>query len=77
MGVINPTSTRAYIRHFEFPRDMNRLGPPPPGATSFFVGEDIGVAEMTIADPPKSHLGKQLTDNSASTLSNLYVGYPE
>jgi hypothetical protein len=37
-----PTSQRLFIKHLEFPKDMARLGPPPPGATNFFMGDRTG-----------------------------------
>ena len=37
-----PTSQRFFVNHFEFPKDLARLGSPPPGATSFFMGDRTG-----------------------------------
>jgi hypothetical protein len=36
------TSSSTYVSHFNFPQDMQRLGPPPPGARSFFMGDQAG-----------------------------------
>jgi len=36
------TSSSGYIRHFEYPKDMQRLGPPPVGAQGFFMGDQSG-----------------------------------
>lgn len=36
------TGSATHIHHFEFPRDMQRIGPPPPGAGSFFMGDQAG-----------------------------------
>ncbi|MDQ6691103.1 MAG: hypothetical protein M3Z18_11405 [Gemmatimonadota bacterium] len=36
------TGASVHISHFEFPRDMQRLGPPPPGAGAFFMGDQSG-----------------------------------
>lgn len=37
-----PTDQRFFVKHFEFPKDMARLGPPPPGAANFFMGDRTG-----------------------------------
>lgn len=46
------TSSSMYISEFEFPRDMQRLGPPPAGARAFFMGDKSGGSgwEIAIAD---------------------------
>ena len=37
-----PTSNMTHIKQFEFPKDMQRLGPPPTGAVAFFMGDQSG-----------------------------------
>jgi len=37
-----PTSVSAHIEHFEFPRDLAKLGPPPANTKSFFIGDQNG-----------------------------------
>jgi len=34
--------TYAYIRSFQYPQDLKKLGPPPPNAKSFFIGDQLG-----------------------------------
>ena len=50
---VGTVSTRAstYISSFEFPRDMSRLGPPPPGATTFFIGDSAGGSGWEVPRP--------------------------
>lgn len=36
------TGNMLHIKSFEFPKDMQRLGPPPPGAGAFFMGDQAG-----------------------------------
>ncbi len=36
------TGSSMHIRQFNFPKDMQRLGPPPPGAGAFFMGDQAG-----------------------------------
>ncbi len=36
------TGSSMYISKFNFPQDMQRLGPPPPGAGAFFMGDQAG-----------------------------------
>ena len=36
------TNTSTHIRTFSFPRDLGKLGTPPPNARSFFMGDQSG-----------------------------------
>lgn len=36
------TGSMLHIKRFEFPKDMQRLGSPPPGAGAFFMGDQAG-----------------------------------
>ena len=37
-----PTDASVHIHNFSFPGDIQRLGPPPAGAKSFFIGDQSG-----------------------------------
>jgi len=39
---ILPLSTSMHIHRLRFPDDIARLGPPPPNAKSFFIGDNLG-----------------------------------
>ncbi|HEX73882.1 MAG TPA: hypothetical protein G4N93_01870 [Dehalococcoidia bacterium] len=45
------TSTHAYVRHFDFPADMSRFGPPPPNVKGFFIGDNLGGSGWEIQLP--------------------------
>lgn len=45
------TSSAVIINRFEFPKDMSRLGPPPPGAGAFFIGDQAGGSGWEIRLP--------------------------
>jgi hypothetical protein len=36
------TAVHGVIQQMNLPQDLQRFGPPPPGATSFFIGDSIG-----------------------------------
>jgi hypothetical protein len=36
------TGSYAHIRTFHFPQDLQKVGPPPPNAKSFFIGDQLG-----------------------------------
>jgi hypothetical protein len=36
------TGSYAHIRAFHFPQDLQKVGPPPPNAKSFFIGDQLG-----------------------------------
>jgi hypothetical protein len=52
-----PTSTSVHIKSLSFPGDMARFGPPPPNATSFFIGDQTGGSGWEVRLPDGS-LGK-------------------
>src|SRR5438094_483482 len=39
---ILPIGTSMYIHQLRIPEDMARLGPPPPNARGFFIGDNLG-----------------------------------
>jgi len=41
----------AYISHLEIPRDLQRFGPPPPGAKGFFIGDQYGGSGWNVEGP--------------------------
>ena len=47
-----PTAVSANLKAFRFPQDLARMGPPPPNAKSFFVGDQNGGAgwEVDVGD---------------------------
>ena len=45
------TGNMLHIKSFEFPKDMQRLGPPPPGAGAFFMGDQAGGSGWEIKLP--------------------------
>jgi hypothetical protein len=47
-GVMS-TGVSAYLSTFRFPEDMARLGPPPPNAKSFFIGDQNGGVGWEVA----------------------------
>jgi len=54
---------KTHIKHFVFPQDLARFGPPPPYATAFFMGDQLGGSGWEI----------QLPDGS---VSKYYVELP-
>lgn len=40
-----------HIHHFNFPDDLQRLGPPPPNAKGFFMGDSLGGSGWEVALP--------------------------
>jgi hypothetical protein len=36
------TGSYAHIKNFNFPRDLQKMGPPPPNAKSLFIGDQLG-----------------------------------
>jgi hypothetical protein len=49
-GVLG-TGSSAYIKSFSYPEDLYRLGPPPPGAKGFFMGDQAGGSGWEIVGP--------------------------
>ena len=49
---ILPLAVSTHIRQLRFPEDLARLGPPPPNAKGFFIGDSIGGSgwEVELAD---------------------------
>lgn len=43
------TGSSLYIHHLDFPKDIQRLGPPPAGAGAFFMGDQAGGSGWEIA----------------------------
>jgi len=37
-----PTQGYAHVKEFEYPKDLAKLGPRPPGAMGFFIGDELG-----------------------------------
>jgi hypothetical protein len=91
---------KAHIEKMYPALDLQRFGPPPPNAKSFFIGDslggtgwevqlpdgsiekyyvdlpsDIGMVTLTFQNPPRSHIGKEITDNSVQSLSRHYLNY--
>jgi len=54
---------RTHLKHFTFPQDLSRFGPPPPYAKAFFMGDQLGGSGWEI----------QLPDGS---VSKYYVELP-
>lgn len=40
-----------HIHHFNFPDDLRRVGPPPPNAKGFFMGDQLGGSGWEVALP--------------------------
>jgi hypothetical protein len=72
-----PPGAIAYFIGDRFGGTGWRVRLPDGSEESYYVDipEEIGGAEMIIVDAPKSHLGKSISDNSASNLCDLYVRY--
>lgn len=49
-GFVHPSNV-AYISHFEYPKDLQRFGPPPPGAKGFFIGDQYGGSGWNVEGP--------------------------
>jgi hypothetical protein len=52
-GVTRVSNVTA-IKHFSFPRDLQKFGPPPPNAKSFFMGDRFGGSGWIIGLPDGS-----------------------
>jgi hypothetical protein len=52
-GVLK-TSTGIFIRQLKIPEDLGRLGPPPPNAKGFFVGDSLGGSGWKVQLPDSS-----------------------
>lgn len=48
------TSTSMYIEKLQFPVDLQRFGPPPPNAKSFFIGDNLGGSGWEVQLPDGS-----------------------
>ncbi len=48
--LVRPSNV-TYISHLEFPKDLNKLGPPPPGAKGFFIGDEYGGSGWNVEGP--------------------------
>jgi hypothetical protein len=69
-GVL-PVGVSTYIRQLRFPQDAARLGPPPPNARGFFIGDSLGGSgwEVELADGrTEKYYAKLPADVGATTL---------
>ena len=48
--LVRPSNV-TYISHLEFPKDLNRFGPPPPRANGFFIGDKYGGSGWYVEGP--------------------------
>ena len=48
--LVRPSNV-TYISHLEFPKDLNRIGPSPPGAKGFFIGDEFGGSGWFVEEP--------------------------
>lgn len=48
------TTVSTYISNFSLGRDLHKFGPPPPGARSFFIGDQLGGTGWEVPQPDGS-----------------------
>lgn len=73
-GVLN-TSNYLHILRLELPDDLNRLGPPPPNAKRFFIGDNTGRSGWEV-ELPDGSTQKHYVD-LPSDIGSIRQGFPE
>jgi hypothetical protein len=70
------TGSRLHIRSFSFPGDLQRLGPKPSGAKTFFMGDQAGGSgwEVELPDGSTEKLYLDLPGDIGKPRSALVVG---